>query len=138
MDERFATQADRSAHDAELVDVLGGVFRTRPAAAKWESTLTAAGVGCVDVFLGGYQAFTSTDRGLRDAGTTVEVDHPLLGRLVRFGPPIVFSETPWRLAASCLRGEHNRALLSTLGYSDAEIADLTERGVLFAPDASPA
>ena len=136
VDERFVTQADRSVHDAELVDVLRGVFRTRPAA-EWESTLTAAGVGCVDVFLEGYQAFTSSDRGLRDAGTTVEVDHPLLGRLVRFGPPIVFSETPWRLAPSCLRGEHNRAVLSSLGYSDAEITDLTERGVLFAPDSSP-
>jgi crotonobetainyl-CoA:carnitine CoA-transferase CaiB-like acyl-CoA transferase len=136
VDERFANGADRMRHDTELVEILGATFRTRPAA-EWESLLTTAGVGCVDVFLDGYQAFTSTDRGLREAGTTVEVGHPLLGSLVRSGPPVVFSETPWRLAPSCLRGEHNETVLSTLGYSDDEIAALTERGVLFAPDPLP-
>jgi crotonobetainyl-CoA:carnitine CoA-transferase CaiB-like acyl-CoA transferase len=136
VDERFGNRADRIAHDDELVDLLRAVFRTRPAA-EWESLLTAAGVGCVDVFLEGYQAFTSTDQGLRDAGATVEVEHPLLGSLVRFGPPVVFSETPWKLAPSCLRGEHNDIVLSSLGYSDDEIAALSGRGVLFAPDALP-
>ena len=136
VDERFATGASRLEHDAQLVDVLRAVFRTRPAA-EWESLLTDAGVGCVDVFLEGYQAFTSNDPALRAAGMTVETDHPLLGRLVRFGTPIRFSETPWRLAPSCLRGQHNRELLASLGYPDAEIDDLTERGVLFAPDPVP-
>ena len=113
------------------------MFRTRPGA-EWESLLTGAGVGCVDVFLEGYQAFTSNDQALRAAGTTVEADHPLHGRLVRFGAPIVFSETPWRLAPSCLRGQHNHDVLASLGYTDEQIDDLTGRGVLFAPDPIPA
>jgi crotonobetainyl-CoA:carnitine CoA-transferase CaiB-like acyl-CoA transferase len=91
----------------------------------------------VDVGLAGYQEFASTDAGLREAGTTVEVAHPLFGRLVRFGPPVVFSETPWRLAPSCLRGEHNRAVLAELGYEDRQIDDLEARGVLFPPDPLP-
>jgi crotonobetainyl-CoA:carnitine CoA-transferase CaiB-like acyl-CoA transferase len=135
-DPRFRSAGSRHDHDAELVDVLRKVFRTR-AATAWETALTAAGVGCVDVFLEGYQAFVSTDAALRDAGTTVESDHPLLGPLVRFGPPIAFSETPWRLAPSCLRGEHNRALLTELGYEDTAIDDLVERNVLYPPDPLP-
>ena len=35
VDERFATGASRLEHDAQLVDVLRAVFRTRPAA-EWE------------------------------------------------------------------------------------------------------
>jgi crotonobetainyl-CoA:carnitine CoA-transferase CaiB-like acyl-CoA transferase len=136
VDERFATGASRRAHDAELVDLLRAVFRTRRAT-EWESLLSGAGVGCVDVFLEGYQAFTSNDPALRAAGTTVETDHPLHGRLVRFGAPIAFSETPWRLAPSCLRGQHNHEVLASLGYTDEQIDDLTARGVLFAPDPAP-
>jgi crotonobetainyl-CoA:carnitine CoA-transferase CaiB-like acyl-CoA transferase len=135
-DARFATAAARHTNDADLIGILREVFKTR-SSADWEASLTAAGVGCVDVSLEGYQAFVSTDPALRDAGITVEVDHPLLGRLVRFGPPILFSETPWRLAPSCVRGEHNRVVLTGLGYDDAAIDDLTDRGVLFPPDPLP-
>jgi crotonobetainyl-CoA:carnitine CoA-transferase CaiB-like acyl-CoA transferase len=135
-DPRFASRAGRKEHDAELAAVLREAFGTRPGS-DWERTLTEVGVGCVDVFVDGYQAFVSTDGALRDAGLTVEVAHPLLGPLVRSGPPIEFSETPWRLAPSCLRGEHNRSVLSSLGYDDAAIDDLTARGVLVAPDPVP-
>jgi crotonobetainyl-CoA:carnitine CoA-transferase CaiB-like acyl-CoA transferase len=135
-DPKFATGDARREHDDDLVQILRETFSARPAH-DWESVLTEARVGCVDVGLAGYQEFASTDAGLREAGTTVEVAHPLFGRLVRFGPPVVFSETPWRLAPSCLRGEHNRAVLAELGYEDRQIDDLEARGVLFPPDPLP-
>jgi crotonobetainyl-CoA:carnitine CoA-transferase CaiB-like acyl-CoA transferase len=135
-DARFATSTTRGENDDALGEILRDVFKTR-SSVEWESTLTSAGVGCVDVYLEGYQAFVSTDSALRDAGITVEVDHPMLGPLVRFGPPILFSETPWRSAPSCVRGEHNHTVLTGLGYDPASIDDLTERGVLFPPDRLP-
>jgi crotonobetainyl-CoA:carnitine CoA-transferase CaiB-like acyl-CoA transferase len=135
-DALFATSSDRSANDDALVTILRGVFKTR-SSKEWEATLAPVGVACVDVFLEGYQGFVSTDGALRDAGITAAVAHPSLGEVVRFGAPIVFSETPCRVASSCLRGEHNRAVLTELGYDDAAIADLEERGVVFAPDPLP-
>jgi crotonobetainyl-CoA:carnitine CoA-transferase CaiB-like acyl-CoA transferase len=136
-DARFATEDARLQHDDELVAVLGELFATRPAS-EWEAAFSAAGVGCVEVFLEGQPAFTSTDPVLRDADLTVEVEHPLFGRIVRAGLPLFFSETPGRIAPSCLRGEHNHVVLGDLGYDDEQIRDLEARSVLFPADPVPA
>jgi crotonobetainyl-CoA:carnitine CoA-transferase CaiB-like acyl-CoA transferase len=131
-DDRFASAAGRADHDDELVSLLGSAFKERPAA-EWESTLSAARVGCVDVNLLGQPVFTSFDPVLRETGLTVAIEHPLYGEIIRAAPPISFSETPGRVAPPCVRGQHNRSILSELGYSDGDITKFEELNVITAP-----
>jgi crotonobetainyl-CoA:carnitine CoA-transferase CaiB-like acyl-CoA transferase len=132
-DERFATEVGRREHDAALGAALAARFRDKPAAA-WESALTAADVGCVAVNTDGQPVFTTYDPVLRATGLTVTFEHPLFGEMVRAAPPVAFSETPARVAPPCLRGQHNREILTELGYSETEIGDLEARGAVIAPD----
>ena len=115
--------------------VLTQLFKSQPAS-RWEDQLSAARVGCVEAFLGGQSAFTSTDPVMRDTGLSIEYDHPQFGRLVRAAPPVRFSEVPSRVGPPCLRGEHNVTILSELGYSPDEIDSLTEQGIVFPADDS--
>jgi crotonobetainyl-CoA:carnitine CoA-transferase CaiB-like acyl-CoA transferase len=131
-DERFASAAARAAHDDDLVGLLTGRFAEKPAA-EWESELTAAGVGCVNVNLLGQPVFTSFDPVLRETGLTVTIDHPVYGEIVRAAPPISFSETPGRAAPPCVRGQHNVSILTELGYSEADITKFEELNVVAPP-----
>jgi crotonobetainyl-CoA:carnitine CoA-transferase CaiB-like acyl-CoA transferase len=119
-------------NDETLQAMLAARFTERPAA-EWESVLTAARVGCVEVNMTGQPIFTAYDPVLRETGLTVAADHPVFGEMVRAAPPVAFSETPGRVAPPCLRGEHNRAILTELGYSDGDIAKLEELNVVIAP-----
>jgi crotonobetainyl-CoA:carnitine CoA-transferase CaiB-like acyl-CoA transferase len=128
-DPRFATDADRRAHDDDLAGVLTEIFATK-AAAEWEGLLVGAGVGCVEVFEGGQTMFTLGDPALREAGLVVEVEHPSFGSVLRAGPPVTFSETPPRVAGGCLLGQHTEAVLLELGYTAEEIDALEAQGVV--------
>ncbi|MBE1551930.1 crotonobetainyl-CoA:carnitine CoA-transferase CaiB-like acyl-CoA transferase [Mycobacterium sp. OAS707] len=124
-----------AADDAQLESLLAGRFIQRPAA-DWESALTAAGVGCVEVNMKGQPIFTAYDPILRETGLTVVDQHPVFGEMVRAAPPVTFSETPGRVAPSCLRGQHNRTILAELGYSDGDIAKLEELEAVIPPASS--
>jgi crotonobetainyl-CoA:carnitine CoA-transferase CaiB-like acyl-CoA transferase len=131
-DERFATVSARAANDAALVVALASRFAEK-LAPEWESMLTDAEVGCVEADLRGQAVVTSFDPVLREAGLTVSYEHPMFGEMVRAAPPVSFSETPGRIAPPCQRGEHNRALLTELGYSDDAAARLETEGVIIPP-----
>ena len=131
-DDRFASATARAEHDDELVSLLGKAFAEKTAA-EWESVLSAVRVGCVEVNMKGQPVFASFDPVLRETGLTVAVEHPLYGELIRAAPPISFSETPGRVAPPCVRGQHNRSILTELGYSDGDIAKLEELDVITAP-----
>lgn len=131
-DERFASTEARTAHDDELVEVIGSKFAEKPAV-EWETGLTDAGVGCVAVNLFGQPVFTSFDPVLRETGLTVADEHPLFGEMIRSAPPVSFSETPGRIGPPCVRGEHNRAILAGVGYTDDEIAKLEETSAVIPP-----
>lgn len=131
-DERFATSAARADHDDELIALLTVAFAEKPAA-EWESALSVVRVGCVEVNMSGQPVFTAYDPVLRDTGLTVAGEHPIFGELVRAAPPVSFSETPGRVGPPCVRGQHNRSILSALGYSEDDISKLEELNVVIAP-----
>lgn len=61
----------------------------------------------------------------------VEMEHAAYGKLKGINQPIKFSETPAEPAwAPPLAGEDNAAILQELGYDEASISDLLQKGVL--------
>jgi crotonobetainyl-CoA:carnitine CoA-transferase CaiB-like acyl-CoA transferase len=133
-DPRFATTADRAANDEALATALEQVFATRKAD-EWEELLVPQGVAGVAAYPGTTSEFTATDPVLRETGLVAEVDHPSFGRIIRHGLPVRFSETPGRLAAGCLLGQHTRAIMEELGYDPGRIAELEEKqAVLTLPE----
>jgi len=77
--------------------------------------------------------FTQPD--LVAAGLVAEYEHPTYGRFRQFGELVHLSETPGRIAGPPpLLGQHSREVLAEVGYSDAEIQSLRDRGVTLWPD----
>jgi crotonobetainyl-CoA:carnitine CoA-transferase CaiB-like acyl-CoA transferase len=132
-DERFATVSARKQNDDDLIATLAAAFAEKPAP-EWEARLAKSGVGCAAVSMQGQAAFTSFDPVLRETGLSIAFDHPTFGELVRAAPPVDFSETPGRVAPPCFRGQHNRAVLAELGFSDDEMAGLEARGIVSPPE----
>lgn len=125
-DDRFATNADRVEHMAELEDELESTFRELTTD-EWVTLLVEeAGVPAGPV-LEVEDALYNEQTDARDAVTTIEdtdrgeipvVEHPLKYGRARSG----FEAPPPRL------GEHNRSIFRELGYDDADLDDLEARG----------
>ncbi len=67
----------------------------------------------------------------RERGMVLELDHPLEGTVRQLSSPFRLSETPptFRSFAPLL-GEHTVSVLRELDYSDADIQDLQQKGVV--------
>jgi crotonobetainyl-CoA:carnitine CoA-transferase CaiB-like acyl-CoA transferase len=128
-DERFATPGTRQAHDDTLIAELSATFAGRDAT-EWEEKLVPEGVAVVAAFEASYSEFTCTDPVLRQTGMVVEIDHPFFGSIWRAAPALRFSETPARIAPSCLNGQHTEVILRELGYDDDAIAKLKADAII--------
>ena len=122
-DPRFATPADRAGHGPELAAALAAIFSSRPAA-DWEARLVPQDVACVEVSRGPFSEFTINDPTMVDNGFVAEVEHPLFGRHHRHGPIVTMASTPGTPGPGCLVGQHTRRILSELGYTDDQMAEL--------------
>jgi crotonobetainyl-CoA:carnitine CoA-transferase CaiB-like acyl-CoA transferase len=74
--------------------------------------------------------FTVMNPLMQELGLVVPVDHPSLGSYIRHGPAVTFSRTPATTGPAPLVGQHSRAILTELGYSDAAIDDLRARKIV--------
>jgi crotonobetainyl-CoA:carnitine CoA-transferase CaiB-like acyl-CoA transferase len=72
------------------------------------------------------------DPQFRARGFPVRVEHPELGRTVRYpGAPYRFEKTPWRISRRApLLGEHNAEVLGEVAVGDAELEALRREGVV--------
>ena len=127
-DPRFATNAARVRHRAEVEPVIAAFMATRPRA-FWVSELTAAGVSCAPVN-NIAEAFAEPQvvaRGLR-----VELPDPRLGVVPVVASPMRFSESTveYRRPPPVL-GEHTAEVLRDwLGMDDTGIEKLRHAGVV--------
>ena len=64
------------------------------------------------------------DKSLRASGSIVDVPHKERGSYVTVGSPIKFSDLKPEITGSPLLGEHTDEILSELGYSKTDIANM--------------
>jgi len=127
-DPRFATNRDRSANRATLVDIIQQVMLTRPYEA-WEPVFLAAGipVGAIND-LGQMVEHPQ----VKARGSIVHMDHPRAGRVGMSGVPVRLGATPGSVRSpSPALGEHTaQTLEELLGMGREEIATLARAGVV--------
>ena len=71
------------------------------------------------------------DSNFSDRGAFSDIVHPETGTLRYPGRPFIMEKTPWSIRRPApLLGQHNREVLTGLGYTDAEIVSLREQGVI--------
>jgi crotonobetainyl-CoA:carnitine CoA-transferase CaiB-like acyl-CoA transferase len=128
-DARFATRDARKQNDAALSALLETVFLERTAK-DWETSMVAAGVGCVMADEMSHFAFIYRDPQALAVNYMTPAEHEAFGKYYRYSPMLKFAVTPARGGAYCEFGEHTRTLLAELGYGDAEMDDLGQDGVI--------
>jgi crotonobetainyl-CoA:carnitine CoA-transferase CaiB-like acyl-CoA transferase len=125
-DERFSQQAARSKNIDALYAIVAESMKAHPTA-EWLKRLGEADIPCGpmnapdDLF---------DDPHLQAVGMFPQIDHPTEGKLRHLKVPVKFSKTPGGLQrhAEAL-GASSAAMLRELGYTEAQIAELAQKGV---------
>jgi crotonobetainyl-CoA:carnitine CoA-transferase CaiB-like acyl-CoA transferase len=120
-DPRFAVNADRMAHRAELQAELEETLATR-GTDEWVAALEEAGVPAGPIH---DYAEVFADPHTQAREMEVEMEHPEAGAVRGLGIPVKLSETPGSVRrAAPLLGEHTAEVLREAGLSEAEIEAL--------------
>ena len=127
-DPRFHDLPSRLKNIDELEKEIEAVFATQPTA-HWVEKLDAAEVPGGPVYT--YDQILN-DPHIQARKMVVEIEHPKIGRMKSLGIPVkstgellaIRKPAPWL-------GQHSDEVLSSLGYSDAQIAALHEDFVIY-------
>jgi formyl-CoA transferase len=126
-DPRFSTSKARSTNRDTIMEVIMPVTRQKTSA-EWIKLMNDAGVPCGPI----YKINESfADPQVQHLQMAQPVHSPVLGDLTILGHPVSHGEKrlPLRSAAPEL-GEANEDVLTGLGYTKDQIADLVKRGVI--------
>ena len=128
-DPRFADDSGRMANIDDLVPILTGIFKRRPAS-DWLKRLEGAGVPAGPVLdIAGMQA----DAQALARGMVMEVPHSRVGPVKTLGHPVHYSATPTEITRGApLLGEHTREVLAQYGYSGGQVDKFLAEGVVVA------
>ena len=130
-DARFRTNADRMNNLPDLVSLMSGRLKTRPAR-EWLAALEAEGVPCGPI---NSIAEMAADPQTAAREMVVELEHPRAGHTRALGLPVKLSATPGRVTrAAPLLGQHTREVLAEFDFSSEEIDQLLASGAALAPD----
>jgi crotonobetainyl-CoA:carnitine CoA-transferase CaiB-like acyl-CoA transferase len=124
----FADAALRQANSSLLQETLQAVFARRPAASL-EAELRQAGVGCVQL-IRDPNSFMDPGGLAQQLDMVTEVVHPMFGPHLRMRPLVHLSASVSDPGVGALIGQHTDAVLTELGYTAPEIADLRRRKVI--------
>jgi formyl-CoA transferase len=124
---RYSTAADRAARRDELNALLAAYCRTHP---KHQVMTEVASLG---IPCGAVQdtAEVMHDPHLMERGMLAEVQHPVAGSFVMPGCPVRLTDSPVRVTAAPVLGQHNEEVYAeVLGYTPEQVQQLKERGIL--------
>jgi crotonobetainyl-CoA:carnitine CoA-transferase CaiB-like acyl-CoA transferase len=126
-DPKFATLAARAQHAGELVAIIESIFRAKTYA-EWIAILSSNRLVWSPVKTP--LEVTQDEQALAN-DFFVEWDHPRYGKIKALNNPIKLSKTPAeiKMRAPDL-GEHTDQIMKGLGYSEAEITKMRERGTI--------
>jgi crotonobetainyl-CoA:carnitine CoA-transferase CaiB-like acyl-CoA transferase len=131
-DPLYATNQLRVANREALNAIFEPMIAVRTSS-DWETTFAAEGVMFAPI-LPVSQILVHPQ--VEALGLVQSVEHPIVGTMPQIGPPIQMSKTPGAITtAPPLLGEHGIEVLRELNYSDTEIGQLIETGVLLTPEA---
>ena len=126
-DPKFATNPDRVAHRAEMIDLLNGIFATNTVA-HWVKVIDDAGVPVGPI---NKTSDVVADAQVKARDMFLPIDHPNVPDLRVPNSPIKLQGTPARLRRPPpLLGQHNDEVLAELGYEADAIAVLKNAGVI--------
>jgi crotonobetainyl-CoA:carnitine CoA-transferase CaiB-like acyl-CoA transferase len=128
-DARFATRKAREQNDTALVGLLEALFLERTAK-DWETSMVAAGVGCVVADEMSHFAFIYRDPQALALNYMSPTEHSAFGKYYRYSPMLKFTATPARGTPYSEFGECTRALLTELGYDEDAMAELGKDAVV--------
>ena len=126
-DRRFQDLASAKEHRSVLNSILEPVFAKR-SNADWIPVLEAHDLLVAPI--------RTTEEALQDPQLEINnmlhtVDHPELGSMRHVGTPLRLSATPAKKPeAAPLLGEQNRKILCELGYTETQIKEITDSGVI--------
>ena len=127
--EGFRSSAQRLQNDAHLAEELAETFGVRPAE-EWVTLFGQVGVPCAPVVEDHRQCFFSDPQIIANE-LLVEYPHPTAGRVRLFGNAVRFRGTAdIEPKPTPLLGQHTVEILRDLRYSDAEIKQLHDDGVV--------
>jgi crotonobetainyl-CoA:carnitine CoA-transferase CaiB-like acyl-CoA transferase len=130
-DPRFGSWLLRGDNRDALMPILEAAFATR-SREEWLKILSEHDIPCAPVQ--SLQEFMR-DPGVQHMKMTVQYEHPEVGALTLMGQPLRFSETQAPDAGPPpVLGQHTRAVLREVGYTDGDITDLHRRGVIAGKD----
>lgn len=124
---KYAVNANRVANREELVDMLTQ-YTKRNETSEIIAKLQKAGVPSGPI---NNLAEVLALPQVRHRGMIQEVEHPAIGKLRMIGNPVTLSETPSAVRkAPPLLGEDTDAVLTELGYTEADIAAFKDKGIV--------
>jgi crotonobetainyl-CoA:carnitine CoA-transferase CaiB-like acyl-CoA transferase len=126
-DPLFADNRTRFKNRDKLNAAIEEITKTKNSA-EWIALFNEAGVPAGPIY-DIRQVFD--DPQVKHLQMAAPLDHPRRGKTAVVAQPIKLSRTPWRLwGAAPDKGQHTDAILASLGYDAAAIADLRRRKVV--------
>ncbi len=126
-DQRFKTRDSRRKNYAALEKELAGTFATRTRA-EWLKRLEENDVPAAPLY---NVAEVLSNPQVEHLGLVEEVEHPQAGKLKFVGPAVSFTNlSREKTKPPPLIGEQTKAILTELGYSQADIKEMEGEGII--------
>ena len=128
-DPKFKIPGDRKVRESELAELLESTL-SRESTAYWLELLDKAGVVAGPIY---NMEQVYHDPQVQAREMLIDLDDPELGILHNIGIPVKLSVTPGRIRRRApALGEHSVEVLHAAGFSEADVADLVNAGVVLA------